>query len=153
MSMEEYGLLINYAKCPYMSKFKAAHSNCFSAPSHYCASDSALIAAFFHIGHSGKRTIIRYLINIFILLLSRNRNCKCPYGGSTQHCRDLYCCGANEFQCSSPGNPSKCISQTKKCNSNNDCGNWKDEDGCKFNGQPKFSRTYDLSYNLSMMSI
>ena len=49
-----------------------------------------------------------------------------------------YCpdpCKRGSFYC---GVGQKCVDDALKCDSNDDCGNWKDEDGCKIT--PKNSR-------------
>ena len=59
----------------------------------------------------------------------RSCNCwgtHCGSALSTTKCND---CGKDEFFCHV--DRWKCVKQDQRCNSDNDCGNWKDEEGCR----------------------
>ena len=64
-------------------------------------------------------------------LFHSRRNCKrCQGNRGSYECGTAHCCGSGKFQCLKSWPRVKCIDNDKRCNSNNDCGRWEDEEGC-----------------------
>ena len=77
------------------------------------------------------KTLLRMPCSFSYSLFHSRRNCKrCQGNRGSYECGTAHCCGSGKFQCLKSWPRVKCIDNDKRCNSNNDCGKWEDEEGC-----------------------
>ena len=88
------------------------------------------------------------ILNFTFSFTDRDDSCRCKSrgGGSWSECGLGKCnpCKERQVHCGANLRVKHCISDTFKCDSNNDCGNWNDEpDSCEFS--PALQTTLSIS--------